>query len=99
MIDKSLSFKRTIQETMLGPLWARTTFSKLYPELLYDQKAIEIIQTIDYDFSSIELYLELWRGLGLLARARNFDDTIKRFILEHPKSTGVNIGAGLDTTF
>ena len=99
MAENPLLFKGKVQETMLGPLWARATFSKLYPELLNDQKAIEIIQNIDYDFSKIQLYLEQWRGLGLLARARNFDDAVKKFIMKHPNSTVVNIGAGLDTTF
>ncbi|MHA1992178.1 MAG: class I SAM-dependent methyltransferase [Candidatus Hodarchaeales archaeon] len=99
MTEDSFPLKGTVQETMLGPLWARATFSKIYPELLYDKKAIEIIQKVDYDFSGIQLYLEEWRGLGLLARARNFDDTVREFITDHPNSTIVNIGAGLDTTF
>ncbi|MHA2283809.1 MAG: class I SAM-dependent methyltransferase [Promethearchaeota archaeon] len=99
MAENSFPLKGTVQETMLGPLWARASLSKLYPELLNDQKAIEIIQKVDYDFSAIQLYLEQWRGLGLLARARNFDDAIKKFIMKHPNSTVVNIGAGLDTTF
>ncbi|MHA2006335.1 MAG: class I SAM-dependent methyltransferase [Promethearchaeota archaeon] len=99
MSENSFIFDGTIQETMLGPLWARATFSKLYPELLNDQKAIDILPKIDYDFSKIQLYLEQWRGLGLLARARNFDEELKIFIMNHPNSTVVNIGAGLDTTF
>lgn len=99
MAENSLPLKGTVQETMLGPLWARATFSKLYPELLNDQKAIEIIQKVDYDFSEMQEYLEEWRGLGLLARARNFDDVVKKFIEKYPDSTVVNIGAGLDTTF
>ncbi|MHA2035731.1 MAG: class I SAM-dependent methyltransferase [Promethearchaeota archaeon] len=99
MAENALPFKGTVQETMLGPLWARATYCKLYPELLNDQKAIEIIQNVDYDFTAIQLHLEQWRGLGLLARARNFDDAIKKFIIKHPNSTIVNIGAGLDTTF
>ncbi|MHA1932046.1 MAG: class I SAM-dependent methyltransferase [Promethearchaeota archaeon] len=99
MVENSLPFEGTVQETMLGPLWARATFSKLYPELLNDQKASEIIQKVNYDFSPIQLYLEQWRGLGLLARARNFDDAVQNYIMKHPNSTVVNIGAGLDTTF
>ncbi len=99
MTENSLPFKGKVQETMLGPLWARATFSKLYPKLLNDQKAIEILQKIEHDFSVEQEYLEEWRGLGLLARARNFDDGLKNYIEKHPKSAVVNIGAGLDTTF
>ena len=60
MAENSLPLKGTVQETMLGPLWARATFSKLYPEVLNDQKAIEIIQKVDYDFSEMQEYLEEW---------------------------------------
>jgi len=91
--------KGTIQETMLGPLWARAKYSQLYPELLNDTKAIHLIEKLNYNFSEIQQYLGEWRGLGLMARARNFDNSLKRFIETHPESTIVNIGAGLDTTF
>ena len=60
MAENSLPLKGTVQETMLGTLWARATFSKLYPEVLNDQKAIEIIQKVDYDFSEMQEYLEEW---------------------------------------
>ena len=93
------SFNERIEETMLGPLWARAKYSKKYPELLDDQKAIEIIKQIDYNFSEIENYLGEWRGLGLMARAKNFDNALKNYIMRNPECSVVNIGAGLDTTF
>jgi len=89
----------TIEETMLGPLWARATYSKLYPEILDDQHAIQIIEKVDYDFTEISNYLGEWRSLGLLVRAKGFDEAIKKYIENHPNSTVVNIGCGLDTTF
>jgi O-methyltransferase involved in polyketide biosynthesis len=66
---------------------------------LDDPKVREIVEKLDYDFSEIENYLGEWRGLGLLARARDFDITFKKFIQDHPEATLVNIGVGLDTTF
>ncbi len=92
-------FDEKVEETMLGPLWARAKYSQLYPELLNDLKAIDIIKNVDYDFSNIKNYLGEWRGLGLMARAKNFDIAVKEFIENHPSATIVNIGAGLDTTF
>lgn len=89
----------SIEETMLGPLWARAKYSKLYPELLNDQQAIQIIEKIDYDFTEIEKYLGEWRSLGLLVRARSFDKAIKQYISRHPTASVMNIGCGLDTTF
>ncbi|HUW89032.1 MAG TPA: class I SAM-dependent methyltransferase [Candidatus Nanopelagicaceae bacterium] len=89
----------SIEETMLGPLWARATYSKLYPEILDEQQAIQIIEKLDYDFTNISIYLKEWRFLGLLVRAKSFDEAIKRYIEYYPDSTVVNIGSGLDTTF
>lgn len=88
-----------IEETMLGPLWARASYSKLFPYLLDDQKAIEIIENVDYDFSEIGEYLGEWRAVGLMIRARRFDEAAKNYIKGYPSATILNIGAGLDTTF
>ncbi|NVM37388.1 MAG: hypothetical protein HWN81_17465, partial [Candidatus Lokiarchaeota archaeon] len=76
MSQDSIPFEGTVQETMLGPLWARAKYSQISPELLDDQKAIEIIKNIDYDFSKIQEYLGEWRGLGLLVRAKSFDEAL-----------------------
>jgi len=94
-----MNFDEKVEETMLGPLWARAKYCQLYPELLNDLKAIDIIKNVDYDFSNIEDYLGEWRGLGLMVRAMNFDIAVREFIEKHPSATFVNIGAGLDTTF
>ncbi len=99
MSEKRIFADDKIQETMLGPLWARAKYSKQYPEFLDDPMAREIITKLNYDFSEIQNYLGEWRGLGLLARAKNFDIAFKRFLEDNPESTLVNIGAGLDTTF
>lgn len=98
-MEKVNLIEGSVQETMLGPLWARAKFSKLYPEILVDQKATEIIEKMNYDFSKVQEYLGEWRGIGLLVRARNFDNALKKFIEEFPNATIVNVGAGLDTTF
>ncbi len=99
MSQDDISFKGTIQETMLGPLWARAKYSKLYPDILDDKKSFEIIKNIGYDFTKIQDYLGEWRGIGLLVRARNFDNALKKYIEKFPETAVVNVGAGLDTTF
>ena len=99
MIEKRIFSEGKIQETMLGPLWARAKYSKQYPEFLDDPKAQEIIDKLNYDFSEIQNYLGEWRCLGLLARAKNLDNAFKKFLNKYPEATLVNIGAGLDTTF
>ncbi|MBD3193216.1 MAG: class I SAM-dependent methyltransferase [Candidatus Heimdallarchaeota archaeon] len=88
-----------IEETMLGPLWARAKYSEKYPELLNDQKAIKIIKDIDYNFEQMEQILGEWRAVGLMIRARRFDEALKAYMKAFPETAVVNIGAGLDTTF
>ncbi len=88
-----------VQETMLGPLWARATYCVLYPEILNDPKAAQIIKDVSYDFTETKKYLDEWRALGLLVRAKSFDEALKDYIDKFPNATVVNIGAGLDTTF
>lgn len=59
---------KKLKKRCWGPLWARAKYSQLYPELLNDLKAIDIIKKVDYDFSKIEDYLGEWRGLGLMVK-------------------------------
>ncbi len=93
------SIQGTVQETMLGPLWARAKYSQIYPEILDDKKSSEIVNNIEYDFTKIQEYLGEWRGIGLLVRARNFDNAVIKYIEKFPEATIINVGAGLDTTF
>lgn len=101
-ISENLIAKGTIQETMLGPLWARANYSKLYPEMLKDDMAFEIIEKVDYDFSETKEFLtgkNDFRALGLLVRSKQFDNALLKYMEKYPQATIVNIGAGLDTTF
>ena len=43
--------KNTVQETLVIPLYARKLCTERYPELFEDQKAIELMSRLDYDFS------------------------------------------------
>ena len=97
--------------SMLFPLWDRAQLSKEYSSLFYDEKAIELVEKIDYDFStSDEPFLgilfniprkgNLLAGSGLMRLgARQFDEKAKAYIADHPHASVINIGAGLDTTF
>lgn len=90
---------QSVQETMLLPLWGRAKYSHLYPELLDDLEADRIMGKIDYDFSKVEQGFGESGGLSWLIRARNFDNSIKRYLARYPEATVVNLGCGLDTTF
>ena len=100
-----------VSETLLGLLWGRAQLSKEYSSLFYDEKAVELVEKIDYDFSTsdmpfqgillnISLEGNLLPIFGLTAlMAKQFDDKIREYITEHPRASVVNIGAGLDTSF
>ncbi len=91
---------------MVGPFWARATYSQMYPELLNDIDAIRLLKVLkskypdgSADFALMQKLVDEFVGLNLLFRARSFDDAIKKYIGVHPSATVVNIGCGLDTAF
>jgi O-methyltransferase involved in polyketide biosynthesis len=99
-----------VSASMLGCLWGRAQVSKQYSSLFYDEKAVELVEKIDYDFSTSDVPFEdIWFNIsrkvnlpefGLFTlRAKQFDEKVKAYIAEHPHASVVNIGAGLDTTF
>ena len=88
---------RGAQETLLIPLWARAVEASRPEPILYDAKAVEIIASLDYDFSKFA------GGRGAQTscclRAAIIDGWVRQFLQEHPDGTVVEIGAGLDTRF
>ena len=97
--DKTKINLTGVSETLLGPLWGRAKLSRERNPVLNDTKAIELVEQIDYDFSTIDRNIPPEVDLLIVARAKQFDDKIKAYIAEHPRASVVNIGAGLDTTF
>jgi len=84
---------------MLLPLWGCATVSKLYPDLLHDEEALRIVESLPYDFSATAKSFGEYGMLTFAFRARKFDDIIRRYLTRFPGATIVNIGAGMDTTF
>jgi len=88
-----------VEETLFIPLWCRAQASKKYPTLLYDPKAVELVETIDYNFSSIAEKFDTLYKLSSVVRAKHLDDQTREYIAEHPRASVINLGAGLDTGF
>lgn len=88
-----------VQETLLLPLWGRAVETRKQDALLKDETACEIIEKIDYDFSSLTRKIDEISRMGWVARSLLFDGIIKRFLAENPHAAVVNIGCGFDTTF
>lgn len=90
--------KGNIQETLLLPLWGRAYETQKDKPRLIDEKAVEIIDKLDYDFSAIAETQSMSQH-GWVARSLHTDKMALEFIKKHPEATIVNLGCGLDTTF
>lgn len=94
--------RNSVQETLLLPLYARSKSTELYPEIFKDPKSAELIQKIDYDFSTFENNSQkLMQRFGYLECAmRQYDlmSEVKEYLEKNPEASVVNIGCGLDQT-
>lgn len=88
-----------VQKTLLLPLWGRAMETGKSEPLLVDKTAVEVMEKIDYDFSTITTGISQMSHFGWILRSRYTDQVIKDFLRSHPSGTIVNIGCGLDTTF
>ena len=89
----------SVHETLLLPLWGRAVESKKQRPMLVDETAVEIMQKIDYDFSTIARSMSPITQIAWIARSLHVDRTIRHIRETHPRASIVNIGCGLDTTF
>ena len=88
-----------VPETMLITLWAKAEETRKKPSnaLLYDEKALEIINKIDYDFSKFKN--AKFSQVGVCIRANLIDKEAQKFIQKHPDAVVVQIGSGLDARY
>ncbi len=95
--------KNTVQETLIIPLYGRKVCAEHYPEMLNDEEAKRIIDSIDYDFDEKGKLMEKQPGLfgALEVAQRQYDLAfeVADYLKTHPEAAVVNLGCGLDTTF
>ncbi len=84
-----------VPETMLQTLFARAAHSQKKTHKFYDEKAIEIVKQLDYDFSMAKKDAAM--SSGVIARTILLDQMVRDFLKRHPDATVVNIACGLDT--
>jgi len=99
MSEKTKVSLGSVQKTLLLPLWGRAKESTKANPLLIDTTAVNLMDKIDYDFSTMEENLDEISQLGWIVRCIHIDRTLKQFLEKHPNATVVNVGCGLDTTF
>ncbi|MDO5377419.1 MAG: class I SAM-dependent methyltransferase [Clostridia bacterium] len=86
-----------VPETMLQTLFARADHSQRPGHRFYDEKAIEIVERLDYDFSNAKRDAAM--SSGVIARTILLDRMVSGFLEKNPNATVVNIACGLDTRF
>lgn len=86
-----------VSETSLLPLWARAMESMRPDALFKDDKALEMVRALDYDFSRFK---KAWMSqLGIAVRTELFDKIVKDYLKIHPNGTVINLGAGFDSRY
>ena len=86
-----------VQETLLIPLYYRADESEKESPLFVDQKAVEIVPQLQYDFSEFD---SAW-GLrnDVVMRTLILDEQVAAFIQRHPDARIINLGCGMDARF
>jgi hypothetical protein len=85
-----------VQETLFIPLAARARETRRKRPVLRDPKAVEMVESIDYDTA------KYGRGAGgsvTVLRTAIFDMWVRAFLAGNPAGTVVEIGTGLNTRF
>lgn len=94
-MNQRMQFLSKVSETLLIPLYIRAMESKKKNAMLKDPMAERLIEKIDYDFCSLDSYLD--SGSCCIIRAKYYDSNILRSAQNYTSTVVVNIGCGLDT--
>ena len=83
-----------VPETMLQTVYARAKETQTRGAI-HDEKAVELVQGLDYDFSLADKDAAMHSGV--IARTIVLDRLVKEYLAAHPRAVVVNIACGLDT--
>lgn len=88
-----------VQETMMIPLLGRALETKKRYSILNDPKSVEIVESLNYDFSRFADKDSLRSMMRTTVRTAIIDQVVKGFIQKNPDATIVELGCGLNTRF
>jgi O-methyltransferase involved in polyketide biosynthesis len=71
------------KETLLIPLYAKALDNRSKHPILHEEKADEIVKTIDYDFGKLNSF---GNGNVIVVRAKQLDEWVKEFLKSNPKA-------------
>jgi methyltransferase (TIGR00027 family) len=89
--------KDNVADTLFIPLLMRSMEARHPKAIIHDEKAAELVNRLEYDFSKYRK--ASFSAIGTVIRARHFDYKVASFINKNKKAVVVNIGCGLDTRF
>jgi O-methyltransferase involved in polyketide biosynthesis len=89
-----------VSETLLITLYIRAMEMRRPDALIKDEKAVELVNRLDYDFARLRLlHLSEANKLVIILRNREFDRYARDFLGRYPDAIVVHIGCGLDSRF
>jgi O-methyltransferase involved in polyketide biosynthesis len=84
-----------VSETALLTLRVRATEARRPDSIIDDPVAIELADSIDYDFAKFGFA----RRQDMAVRALAYDRNTRRYLVDHPRATVVALAEGLQTSF
>ena len=84
-----------VSETALMTLWVRAKEARRPDSIIDDPMAIQLADSIDYDFAKFGLT----RRQDMALRALAYDRATRRYLIDHPEATVVALAEGLQTSF
>ena len=85
-----------VSETLLITVYLRNLETTREKGIIKDDKSVEIVNSIDYNFSQFNSQL----NQAIIAiRTEIIDEAVKNFISQNPDATVVSLGTGLSTRF
>lgn len=84
-----------VPETMLQTMYARAKETKKANPIIFDEKAVQIVESMDYDFSLADQDAPMENGV--IARTILLDQMVSSFLDKHRNAVVINIACGLDT--
>jgi methyltransferase (TIGR00027 family) len=98
--EPSLQSLSDVAETALVPLYIRAIESQRPDALFKDEKAVALVEQMDYDFSRIkQAQISEETRVALVLRTRKFDRNAQDFLRRCPEAVVIHIGCGLDARF
>lgn len=86
-----------VSETLVIPVYARALETERPDGIIRDQKSVEVVRRLDYDFSKFGW---MWAAqIGIAIRTEIIDRLAEEFMQAHTNVIAVNLGAGLCTRY